>query len=54
MDSVEVLFGRSATHLKIFGDFSFVGRAAARQALVATRGTNGRATAAWRSATAAK
>ena len=53
MDSVEVLFGGSATHLRAFGNF-FSSGGAARQALVATRGTNGRATAAWRSATAAK
>lgn len=53
VDSVEVLFGGSATHLRAFGNFFSPGGAAC-QALVATRGTNGRATAAWRSATAAK
>lgn len=55
MDSVEDLFGRHAAHLTFFGSFFFSSGGAARQALVATCGTNGRAAAAaWRSATAAK
>ncbi|SEB90071.1 hypothetical protein SAMN04489844_1288 [Nocardioides exalbidus] len=54
MDSVEVLFGGPAAHLRFLLDFSSddVG---APQALVATAGAYGRAAAAaWRSATAAK